>query len=98
MTVNESASVSFFCNGTSYPPFEYLVPHISWTKLGDSSKVFPPGQKLVLQNVSRHDKGTYECEAKNGLGLPDYAATVLNVLREYTNLLHTGLTSKTDHA
>ena len=72
------------------------MPHISWTKLGDSSKVFPPGQKLVLQNVSRHDKGTYVCEAKNGLGLPDTATTVLNVLREYTNLLHTGLTSKTD--
>ena len=85
MTVNESASVSFFCNATSYPPFEHLVPHISWTKLGDSSKVFPSGQKLVLHNVSRHDEGTYVCEAKNGLGLPDTAAAVLNVLREYTN-------------
>ena len=87
MTVNESASVSFFCNATSYPPFHHLVPHISWTKFGDSSKVFPSGQNLVLQNVSRHDEGTYVCEAKNGLGLPDTAATVLNVLREYTNLL-----------
>ena len=88
MTVNESASVSFFCNASSYPPFEYLVPHISWIKLGDSSKVFPPGQRLVLQNVSRHDKGTYECEAKNGLGMPDTAAAVLNVLRKYMYLLH----------
>ena len=88
MTVNESASVSFFCNASSYPPFEYLVPQISWSKLGDSSKVFPPGQKLVLQNVSRHDEGTYVCEAKNGLGLPDTAAAVLNVLREYMYLLH----------
>ena len=86
MTVNESSNVSFFCNGTSYPPLEHLVTHISWTKLGDSSKVFPSGQNLVLQNVSRHDKGTYVCEAKNGLGLPDTAAAVLNVLREYTNL------------
>lgn len=86
MTVNESASVSFFCNATSYPPFEILVPHISWTKLGDSSKVFPPGEKLVLQNVSRHDTGTYVCEAKNGLGLPDTAAAVLNVLREYKHV------------
>ena len=86
MTVNESASVSFFCNGTSYPPFEILVPQISWTKLGDSNKVFPSGQKLVLQNVSRHDVGTYVCEARNGIGLPDTAAAVLNVLREYTNL------------
>ena len=88
MTVNESASVSFFCNASSYSPFEYLVPHISWIKLGDSSKVFPSGQRLVLQNVSRHDKGTYECEAKNGLGMPDTAAAVLNVLRKYMYLLH----------
>ena len=86
MTVNESASVSFFCNGTSYYPYESLVPKISWTKLGDSSKVFPPGQTLVLQNVNRHDKGTYVCEANNGVGLPDTAAAVLNVLREYTKL------------
>ena len=48
--------------------------------------MLPSGQNLVLQNVSRHDKGTYVCEAKNGLGLPDTAAAVLNVLREYTNL------------
>ena len=78
--------MSFFCNGTSYFLSEILVPQISWTKLGDSSKVFPPGQKLVLQNVSRHDTGTYVCEARNGIGLPDTAAAVLNVLREYTNL------------
>ena len=63
------------------------MPHISWTKLGDSSKVFPSGQKLFLQNVSRHDTGTYVCEARNGLGLPDTAAAFLNVLREYTNPL-----------
>ena len=88
MTVNESASVSFFCNASSYPPFEYLVPQISWSKLGDSSKVFPSGQRLVLHSVSRHDKGTYVCEAKNGVGLPDTAAAVLNVLRKYIYLLH----------
>ena len=94
--MNESASVSFFCNGTSYPPHESYVPQISWTKLEDSSKVFPPGQTLVLQNVSRHDTGTYVCKAENGIGLPDTAAAILNVLREYANLFYTSLTSKTD--
>ena len=83
MTINESTSVSFFCNATSYPPFEYLTPHISWTKLGDNSKMFPPGERLFLQNMSRHDRGTYMCKAENGLGLPDTAAAVLEVLREY---------------
>ena len=80
---SESASASFFCNATSYAPYENLVTHISWSKLGDNSKVFPPGEQLVVQNVTRHDGGTYICTAKNGLGLPDTAAAVLNVLREY---------------
>lgn len=83
ITTNESTSVSFFCNATSYPPFEHFVPQISWTKLGDSSKVFPPGERLVLQNVNRHDAGTYMCKAENGVGLPDSAVVVLNVLRKY---------------
>ena len=81
--MNESTSVSFFCNATSYPPFDYLTPHISWTKLDDNNEVLPPGELLVLQNVSRHDRGTYMCKAENGLGLPDTAAAVLNVLRKY---------------
>lgn len=33
--------------------------------------------------MGRHDKGTYVCKAENGLGLPDTAAAVLDVLREY---------------
>ena len=82
MTVNESASVSFFCNATSYAPYDKFVPQISWSKLRDNSKVLPPGQQLVIRNVSRYDGGTYICTAKNGLGLPDTKAAVLNVLRE----------------
>lgn len=33
--------------------------------------------------MGRHDKGTYVCKAENDLGLPDTAAAVLDVLREY---------------
>ena len=82
MTVNESASVSFFCNATSYAPYDKLIPQISWGKLRDNSKVFLPGQQFVIRNVSRYDGGTYICTAKNGLGLPDTKAAVLSVLRE----------------
>ncbi|KAL9964706.1 hypothetical protein ACROYT_G028382 [Oculina patagonica] len=82
MTVNESTNVSFFCNATSYPPNEHLTPQITWTKLGDNSKKFPSGDQLVLQNVSRHDAGTYMCKAENGAGLPDTAAAVLQVLHK----------------
>ncbi|KAJ7371578.1 hypothetical protein OS493_024253 [Desmophyllum pertusum] len=82
VTINESASVSLFCNATSYSPFGHLSPHITWSKLGDSSKVYPQGQQLVLQNVSRHDAGTYVCKAENGVGLPDTAAAVLSVLHK----------------
>ena len=82
ITVNESGSASFFCNATSYPPDQDLVTHISWSKVGDSSKVFPSGQQLVLDNVDRCDEGTYVCKATNGLGLPDTATAVLSVLRK----------------
>lgn len=75
--------MSFFCNATSFTPFEYLTPHISWSKLGDNTKVFSPGELLVLQNVTQHDAGRYMCKAENGLGLPDTATAVLNVLRKY---------------
>ena len=45
--------------------------------------MFPPGRQLVLQNVDRHDGGTYVCKAENGLGFPDTADAALNVLRKY---------------
>ena len=80
ITVNESGSASFFCNATSYPPEQDLATHITWSKLGDSGKVFPSGQQLVLDNVDHRDAGTYVCKATNGLGLPDTAAAVLSVL------------------
>ena len=83
VTVNQTVSASFFCNATSYPPHQALATHISWSKLGGNGKVFPTGQHLILQNVSRHEAGTYICKAENGLGLPDTAMAVLSVLRKY---------------
>ena len=56
---------------------------ISWSKLGDNNKVYQSGEQLVIKNVSRYDGGTYICTAKNGLGLPDTARAVLNVLCKY---------------
>ena len=82
VTVNESRSASFFCNATSYPPHQHLAIHITWSKLGDSSKVFPPGEQLVLQNIGHRDEGTYVCNANNGIGRPDTAGAVLTVLRK----------------
>ncbi|RMX54502.1 hypothetical protein pdam_00019992 [Pocillopora damicornis] len=80
ITANESTSVSFFCNATSYAPYDHLHTMISWSKLGDNSKVYQSGEQLVIKNVSRYDGGTYICTAHNGLGLPDTAGAVLNVL------------------
>jgi len=82
VTVNQTVSASFFCNATSYPPHQALATHISWSKLGGNGKVFPTGQHLILQNVSRHEAGTYICKAENGLGLPDTAMAVLSVLHK----------------
>lgn len=56
---------------------------ISWSKLGDNSKVYQSGEQLVIKNVSRYDGGTYICKAHNGLGLPDTAGAVLNVFCKY---------------
>ena len=50
--------------------------------------MFPPGEQLVLQNVGRHDGGTYVCKAENGLGFPDTADAVLSVLRKYIHAIN----------
>lgn len=86
--MTENGSVTFFCNATSYPPHASLSPHITWNKLGDKNKLFPPGEQLVLQNVGRHNGGTYVCKAENGLGFPDTADAVLSVLRKYIHAIN----------
>ena len=57
--------------------------HISWSKKGDSRKILPAEEQLVLQKVGHNDEGTYICTAENGLGLPATAAAVLTVLRKF---------------
>ena len=78
--MNETGSASFFCNATSFSPFR---AHISWSKKGDSRKIFPAGEQLVLQKVGHSDEGTYICTAENGVAFPDTAAAVLTVLRKF---------------
>lgn len=54
--VNETDSFSIFCNATGNPP-----PVITWTKVGDSGKVYSTEKTLRVQNAEKSDFGTYRC-------------------------------------
>ena len=61
-TVNQSDNFRCECDGTGgYPPAE-----VTWYK--NNTKIGVTGVEnaiLVLSNVSKHDRGTYRCEAKS---------------------------------
>lgn len=54
--VNESGMFKIFCNLTGNPP-----PTITWSKDGGSSKIYPTGNTLHIENVDKLDSGTYKC-------------------------------------
>jgi len=56
--VNETDSFDIFCDATGNPP-----PIITWTKIGDNSKVYSTGKSLRVQKAEKSDFGTYRCTA-----------------------------------
>lgn len=54
--VNESGMFEIFCNLSGNPP-----PTITWSKDGGSSRIFPSGNTLHIENVDKLDIGTYKC-------------------------------------
>ena len=54
--VNETGMFEIFCNMTGNPP-----PTIIWSKDGGSSKIYPTGNILHIENVDKLDIGTYKC-------------------------------------
>jgi len=58
--VNETDTFEIFCNATGNPP-----PVVTWTKIGDSSKVYPTGKSLRVQNAKKSDFGIYQCTAES---------------------------------
>jgi len=56
--VNETGSFDIVCNATGNP-----LPIITWTKIGDSSKIYSTGKSLRVQNAEKSDFGTYRCTA-----------------------------------
>lgn len=58
--VNETDTFDIFCNATGNPP-----PLVTWTKIGDNSKVYPTGKSLRVQNAEKSDFGTYRCTAES---------------------------------
>ena len=66
-TVNEGESVTLTCNATGPPP-----ANITWSK-NNEDVTFP------LNNITREDAGSYQCEADNGVGKPATAGTSITV-------------------
>ena len=56
--VNETDHFNIFCNATGNPP-----PAITWTKVGDNSKVYSTRKSLRVQNAQKSNFGTYQCTA-----------------------------------
>ena len=78
MTVNETNSVTIYCNATGLPQ-----PIITWSKAGAESTVISSGTELVFSPVRRSDSGTYICTASNGAVSNASASITLNVQCKY---------------
>jgi len=75
-TVNETDSVTLFCNASGNPK-----PTTNWTRLSDNSSVTMP------LNISRQDQGGYRCTADNGVGRPATKETFIIVQCECYEVL-----------
>ncbi|XP_048579095.1 uncharacterized protein LOC5509856 isoform X2 [Nematostella vectensis] len=79
-TINEEGDVSFTCNATSTLVGSWpLNTKITWKNLPNHGKQIGSGPVLTLKNVTQQQGGKYECEAENGVGLPDRASAYLTV-------------------
>jgi len=80
LTVRKGSTVKLACNATGFPK-----PDITWQR---EYQMLPSGEKqssgslLSLPNVSRHDSGTYICEAANGVDNPVRAKIDLRIIFE----------------
>lgn len=60
-TLNESQTVSLFCNGTGVP-----TPKITWSKNGGDNRELAAPKRLVIHNARKSDEGEYRCTISNG--------------------------------
>jgi len=80
LTVRKGSTVKLVCNATGFPE-----PEINWQR---EYQMLPSGDKqsfgslLSLPNVTRHDSGTYICEAANGVDNPVRAKIDLRIIYE----------------
>ena len=70
-TVNETDSISMFCNASGNPP-----PQIAWKK--EPGFTFH-GNELELKDVTKDNRGTYVCTASNGIGEDVSASATITV-------------------
>lgn len=76
ITVNESGTISLFCNATGLPK-----PFITWKRL--NGKVIGSGELLTVANINRTDSGLYICTASNGVLESAAANSSVNVQCKY---------------
>ena len=70
-TVKEGDSVSLYCNDSGFPR-----PFVAWSKIG--SGVISRDRWLKITNITKADRGQYQCFANNTCG-SDVKFTSINV-------------------
>lgn len=83
--VEQGKSVTLECAAEGNP-----TPDITWTKKGGhmpSGQPSEQGISITLQEVDRHNEGTYTCTASNGIG--DSSSISMDVLVEYPPEINT---------
>lgn len=75
LQVNEGETIDLNCEGSGDP-----LPDVKWEK--ENSKFLMDGESLTVENVSRHEAGTYICVGDNGFGEP--AVDSIQVFVMYT--------------
>jgi len=63
VTAAEGDDVTLECHVTGSP-----APRVSW--YGKTAALLGEGGHVHVENVSRHDTGSYQCVADNGVGVP----------------------------
>lgn len=70
-TINETSGITVNCQATGNP-----LPSVTWVKKGIMSTL-SVGNILTFTNVTKHEAGTYLCQAENSLGVASTSISIM---------------------